>query len=244
MGFYGTVRRLGQVFGVDVSRYSKLRSDAFLVQQYLLQSVGCRTIFDVGGYKGDVAAQYRRLFPACDIYSFEPFPDSYSMLVRRFAGDVKVHPVNCAVSSITGVSSFYVNENPATNSVLATGQGHAVSSALTKKVIDVPVTSLDDFAVSHKLPAPDILKFDIQGNELNALRGAERMLSGEGPLLIYTEVLFERLYQNCGLFGDLVAFLSRHGYDLYSLYSLQHTPLGRLEFGDALFVSSRLMQEC
>ena len=145
------------------------------------------------------------------------------------------------MSSQSGESTFNVNQNPATNSLLATGQGYSAVKAVTDEQIQVPTVTLDEFVASRNLAAPEILKFDIQGNELNALRGAEQMLSGEGPLLIYSEVLFERLYQNCALFGDLAEFLADKGYELYNLYSLHHSPEGRLEYGDAVFVSRRLL---
>ena len=111
---------------------------------------------------------------------------------------------------------------------------------MTEKVITVPTLTLDQFCETHGLGAPQILKFDIQGYELEALRGADRMLKGDGPLLIYTEVLFAPLYVNCVQFVELAAFLQQYGYSLYNLYSLSHSPEGQLEYGDALFVSKRL----
>jgi FkbM family methyltransferase len=241
MGIYGQIKDVMQRFGCDIGHYKPLRSDPFAVQQHLLAGRSCRTIFDVGAYKGHVAATYHQLFPTADIYSFEPFPPSYELLAQRFGKHSKIHLVNCAVSSQSGESTFNVNQNPATNSLLATGQGYSAVKAVTDKQIQVPTVTLDEFVASRNLAAPEILKFDIQGNELNALRGAEQMLSGEGPLLIYTEVLFEQLYQNCARFGDLAEFLAGKSYDLYNLYSLHHSPEGRLEYGDAVFVSRRLL---
>lgn len=241
MGIYGQIKEVMQRFGCDVAHYKPLRSDPFAVQKHLLAGRPCRTIFDVGAYKGHVAATYHELFPTADIYSFEPFPPSYELLAQRFGKHAKVHLVNCAVSSQSGESTFHVNQNPATNSLLATGQGYSAVMAVTDKQIQVPTVTLDEFVASRNLAAPEILKFDIQGNELNALRGANKLLGDDGPLLIYTEVLFERLYQECAQFGDLQAFLAGKGYELYNLFSLHHSPDGRLEYGDAIFVSKRLL---
>jgi FkbM family methyltransferase len=241
MGIVGKAKGLLQRIGFDVARYKPLRSDAFAAQKQLLSGRNCRSIFDVGAYKGHVAAHYHELFPSADIYSFEPFPPSYNSLAQRFGGHAKIHLVNSAVSSQSGESTFHVNQNPATNSLLATGEGHSAMAAVTDKVIKVPTVTLDEFVASRNLAAPEVIKFDIQGNELNALQGAEQMLNAKGPLLIYTEVLFERLYQNCALFADLQEYLQGKGYVLYNLYSLHHTPAGRLDFGDALFVNEHLL---
>lgn len=226
--------------GCDVAHYRPLRSDPFLVQQHLLSGHTCQNIFDVGAYRGDVAACYARLFPAANIYSFEPYPPSYELLAHRFQQSPRVHLINSAVSSQSGESTFHVNRDASTNSLLATGEGFATATAVTTQQIKVRTITLDEFIASNRLPPPEILKFDIQGNELEALRGSGNMLSGNGPLLIYTEVLFEPLYENCAQFEDLTQFLGGKGYELYNLYSLHHDPDGRLEFGDALFVHKRL----
>jgi FkbM family methyltransferase len=232
-----------QALGCDVAHYRPVRSDPFVAQKQLLDGHACRTIFDVGAFRGEVTARYARLFPGADIYAFEPYPVSYESLVKRFQNNPRFHLVNGAVSSRSGESTFHVNQNPATNSLLPTGTGFAAASAITTKQITVPTLTLDDFRESRGLPSPEILKFDIQGNELEALRGAVRTLGENGPLLIYTEVLFESLYQNCALFGDLAGFLKSQGYELFNLYSLHHSPDGRLEFGDALFFHRRLRRE-
>ena len=232
-----TMRKLG----CDVAHYRPLRTDAFAVQKHLLSGHACRSIFDVGGFHGDVAQTYAEMFPQAEIYTFEPFPPSHEQLAARFRNNPRIHVVQGAVSSRSGESTFHVNVNPATNSLLATGQGAAVEgAAVTTEVISVPTLTLDEFCQSRELKAPEILKFDIQGNELEALRGANHVLQSNGPLLIYLEVLFERLYKNCALFCDIAGFLQEKGYELYNLYELQHSPEGRLEYGDALFVSKRL----
>jgi FkbM family methyltransferase len=242
MKLTGLVKETMRKFGCDVAHYRPLRSDAFAVQKHLLAGHTCRRIFDVGGYHGEVAATYAEMFPQAEVYTFEPFPPSHEQLAARFRNNPRVHVVQGAVSSRTGESKFHVNVHPATNSLLATGQGSAVTSgAVTTEVISVPTLTLDEFCQSRGLEVPEILKFDIQGNELEALRGATHILEANGPLLIYLEVLFERLYKNCALFGDIAGFLQEKGYELYNLYELQHSPEGRLEYGDALFVSKRLL---
>lgn len=222
--------------GCDVARYRPLRSDPFVVQEHLLAGHECRRIFDVGAYRGDVAARYAALFPAAEIYAFEPFPASYELLTNRFVNNARMHLINAAVSSESGESTFHVNQNPATNSLLPADHEPVV----TMKQITVPTLTLDDFRDSQGMESPEILKFDIQGNELKALQGAVRTLNDNGPLLIYTEVLFAPLYKNCALFSDLVNFLGDHGYRLFNLFSLHHAASGQLEFGDALFISNRL----
>jgi len=242
MKLAGFVKDTMRKFGCDVAHYRPLRSDAFAVQKHLLAGRACRRIFDVGGYHGEVAAIYAELFPTADIYTFEPFPPSHEQLVNRFRNTPRVHVVHGAVSSQSGESKFHVNQHASTNSLLETDEGWDTGNTKMTGVISVPTLTLDEFCKSRKIEPPEILKFDIQGNELEALRGATQILETNGPLLIYLEVLFEKLYKNCALFFDIAAFLREKGYSLYNLFDLQHSPEGRLIFADALFVSERLRQ--
>jgi len=87
----------------------------------------------------------------------------------------------------------------------------------------------------------DIFKLDIQGYELEALRGANHLLK-EIPL-VFTEVEFIPLYQNQPLFSDLEQFLRSCGFRLYNLYELWTHPDGQLTAGDALFINHRFYKD-
>jgi FkbM family methyltransferase len=234
------IKRAMAAVGCDVRRYRPVVSDPFVAQSILLNGQPCRIIFDVGAHHGDVTALYLRLFPEAEVYAFEPFPPAFEMLAERFRNHPRVHPIGAAVSSRSGEATLHVNRHSATNSLLPTHESYAVSEAVTEKEITVPTITLDEFRTERNLPRPDILKFDIQGNELEALRGAVQTLRDNGPAIIYSEVLFMPLYQGGALFGELSAFLEDLRYSLFNLYSLHCTTRGRLEFGDALFVNDQL----
>jgi hypothetical protein len=136
-----------------------------------------------------------------------------------------------------------VNGLPATNSLLprpTTGPRYFPVAGETKHTITVPTISLDDYRVKHQIEVPEILKMDIQGNELEALRGAEQTLATGGVLLVFTEVAFVPLYSGGVLFNELARYLADRGFSLFNLYELQSGHLGQLRFGDAIFVSSKL----
>ena len=99
--------------------------------------------------------------------------------------------------------------------------------------------SLDDLNISRC----DFMKLDIQGAELEVLKGAKKTLSNTLGLEI--EVEFVHLYTNQPLFGDLCAFLSTHNFELMDFTNIQrwgrhsiNERLGQAVFGDALFLKS------
>jgi FkbM family methyltransferase len=242
--WHGLERRLRQGFTARGGRQTFPR-DPFAAQSQLL--AGSRrsaiTIFDVGAHTGETARKYRARFPDATIYCFEPFPDSIAALERRFARDAGVHIVPQAVSQRVGRKTFYVNELAPTNSLLprpAAGRRYYPSTASPRTTIEVEVTTLDAFTAAHGISAIDILKFDIQGGELMALQGAEKLLRSGGIPLIYTEIMFVPHYQGGALFPELWSALAQFGYSFFDIYDLQRATNGQLRYGDALFVSQSL----
>jgi hypothetical protein len=74
----------------------------------------------------------------------------------------------------------------------------------------VSMTRLDDWARGRDLPAPVLLKLDVQGYEREVLDGAEHTLDAVGRLLV--EVSFHELYSGQALFDELHCLLTRKGF--------------------------------
>ena len=83
----------------------------------------------------------------------------------------------------------------------------------------------------------DLLKLDLQGYELEALKGCGSLL--ERIKIITTEIEFVALYDNQPLFGDIDVFLRAHGFRLLNLYELYTHPDGQLTAGDAVYLNSK-----
>ena len=241
------IRNLAHRAGCDIRRYRPLVSDPYVAQRELLRASPCSLIFDVGAFHGEAAAQYSQMFPAAQVYAFEPFPPSFDALATRFSDNRRIHVVNAAVSSRTGEATFHVNGLPETNSLLprpTSGHQYFPSVAATEKKINVPTTTLDEYRKKHNLPVPQILKMDIQGNELEALRGAEQTIASGEISLIFSEVTFVPHYEGGVLFHELSAHLAERGFTLLNLYEMHSASgVGQLRFGDAIFLSEKLRRD-
>jgi FkbM family methyltransferase len=160
------------------------------------------TIFDVGAHTGETVAKYKPLFPRSTIYSFEPFPESFEKLRKRFVSDSSVKPIPIAISDKAGIREFYVNQLSEANSLLprpTSGRRYYPMNAQTITKIEVPVTTIDGFCKEQSISEIHILKMDIQGGELMALQGATEYLSRGLIALIYTELLFVPHYEGGGI---------------------------------------------
>lgn len=197
------------------------------------------TVLDVGAYKGKTAEVYRAKFPNAEIYCFEPFPDSVAALQRKFSDDERVSIVPKAVAEESGRRTFYVNEYDATNSLLprpGSGKRYYPKKAGPKETVEVEVITLDEFAAANEIPTIDILKLDIQGGELMALRGAKDLLHSGDVTLIFTEIMFIAHYESAPLFHEIWSFLADFGYSLFEIYDIHRAKNGQIRYGDALLV--------
>jgi FkbM family methyltransferase len=237
------LQQLLNAMGVEIrllkSLHHQLR-EAYPEQKKILSGVPVKVIFDVGAYDGTTSMKYHSYFPEAKCYAFEPFPSSYNMLEKNAKLHKYITPVNTAVGDSSGSATFYINNEPMTNSLFAPAKTNTFVDDLThnKGKVEVNVITLDEFAAGKNIGAIDLLKIDVQGNELNVLKGAEQLLNNTRIKLIYCEVEFEALYENQPLFHEVCTFLYSKGYYLFGLYNLVHFKNGQISWGDAIFLPS------
>jgi len=87
---------------------------------------------------------------------------------------------------------------------------HKPAKAASFAVLPVPTIALDDYFTTTERVA--LLKIDVEGAELAVLRGAERILRNDGPLLVFE---CENRHLLHGHVGDVFAMLDDLGYEGY-----------------------------
>jgi len=138
-----------------------------------------RIALDVGANIGLFSHALSRLCPRVE--AFEPQPGCLESL-RAFAGTtggrVVVHPT--AVSDQDGVLTLHIPEADGTNSGLATFRATVAGQSGPVRALDVPVRRLDGFNFKNV----GFIKVDVEGHEIEVLRGAEETLRRERPVLM------------------------------------------------------------
>jgi FkbM family methyltransferase len=129
---------------------------------------------------------------------------------------------------------FNISSNSESSSLLELGT-HAQSYPTIHftEVIEVTTKSLDDIFIDNKIQAEKIfLNLDIQGAELEALKGAESLL--KNVHFIYTEVNREEVYKGCATVEELDTFLKHRGF-----VRVATRWIIRAGWGDALYMKKR-----
>jgi FkbM family methyltransferase len=194
------------------------------------------TILDLGANVGQFAVGMRTAIPDAFIHSFEPIPTVEEKLKEAFRGDQKFFAYKIALSDTETTAQFEINRSSASSSLLPLGEVHKQTYPDLKVVekIEVAVTTLDRWAADKRLVKPMLLKLDVQGNELAALRGAATVLAQADYVL--TEVNFASMYKGQPSFNELYQLLQSAGFQFIDLFpSKRDTKTLRCLFGDALF---------
>ena len=203
----------------------------------LLRPLSPQVIYDLGAHIGMWTVLAKSVFPSAVIHAFEPlewhclkFED-----LTRGLPDVTLHRI--ALGSTPSRRDMQVpNQGHSASLLPLTTAGRETYSLEHEQSVAVSVEQLDDFIHRYNLPAPNLMKLDIQGYELEALRGSSNALAGASAIL--TEVSFEAFYEGQCLFHELVGFLAEKHFHLVGLGAA--TPLGHpLSQADCLFVNER-----
>ncbi len=222
-------------FQYYLSNLLKINGDPFKDQQILNKQP--EVIFDCGANVGDITKIYTKLFPNAHIYAFEPFQDSFLKLKKRFTNETKVMVVNKAIAEFSKVNDFYVYEDTTCNSLFeASIERDSYGILKLKSKISVDAITLDEFCSNESINNIDILKMDIEGGELLALKGSRSLLEREKIKMIYTEVMFAHHFNKGVLFSQINDFLTGFGFSIYNIYNLKRAFDGQLRRADILFV--------
>ena len=195
------------------------------------------SIVDGGANKGRTVARFLEVFPGSTIRAYEPSRHLSRKLVKRFALQTGVLVRAVALGATAGVMTFNVLESQTCSSLLSpTGirEKHAGKPMGLARTESVEVVRLD----GEMRTAPDIIKLDLQGYELEALRGAEGLLHGVTAVLC--EVSFADLYQDQPLGGEVTGWMRERGFGLEGLYAPWFDGAGELISADALFFRNQV----
>jgi len=137
-------------------------------QQYFHPKVSPKqgdVIIDGGAFIGDTVQVFNDYLNSdCKIYSFEPSKNTFIKMTDVIKSEklINVFPIKAGLGKES--AELYMNSDED-----KIDPGCSISSIGTEKV---KVTTVDDFVLENGLNSIDLIKFDIEGFELDALKGA------------------------------------------------------------------------
>lgn len=174
-------------------------------------------ILEAGAHSGSNTVEMAEFWPHASIYAFEPVPGAFHELQERV----------CKLRDRVKTYREGLGPLPASMTMYLSGDGSAgscQSSSLLKptiqqttefsfvtfnQTIEIPVTTMDIWAEENRIDKVDFMWLDMQGYELEALRGADRLLRSVSA--VHMEISNIELYEKCPLYPEVKRWMRGRG---------------------------------
>lgn len=199
-------------------------------------SVDFATVVDVGANRGQFALVAARRFPNAALWCFEPLPSARAKLEAVLGSRPHVTVLGTALAATAGDHDMHVTRHDDSSSLHAISDRQVEEFPGTEEVSVMRVTTarLDELITPADIAAPALLKLDVQGSELEVLRGAGQLLD-EGFHTILVECSFVELYVGQSLATEVIALLDSQGWHLRGAYNVTYGSHGACLQADLLF---------
>ena len=150
--------------------------------------------YDVGGYRGYISG-VMALAGATKVVVFEPLPANLHAIKRlqNLNPQFGIELLPFALGNVRGSMRFKVLPDPSMGKVFTSSFQSDVASVYE---IEVAMRRLDDLVTQGVIPKPNVIKIDVEGAELEVLKGANDVLMERRPL-IFLEAHSNALEQAC-----------------------------------------------
>jgi len=203
------------------------------------------TLVDVGANEGDFIRAVHKLASPAAVIAFEPLPTLAPILASLLEKIPNGWLKGVAVGAAPGELRLKCTANARLSSFLEPRHGieqsYEPGDYKVSDSINVPVVRLDDEIPSNTRIG--LLKIDVQGYELEALRGARQTLSHTEALLL--EINYVSHYEGAASFEEVQQFLHAAGFRLYGV-SAPYVDNERPLWADAMYVPANtgIKQPC
>mgnify|MGYP001590521232 CR=1 FL=1 len=178
-------------------------------------------VFDIGANVGVWTVLLSRTCPSAKIHSFEPAPDTYKLLERNVLINQCLNVVanNIAASDNDGVVAFEVpNGVSIYGRVRPEKQGQDDCGRFAHSdMYEVKCARLSDYCEKHDIEQIDFMKIDVEGFELQVLRGMEEFFMNKKVGAIYIETMKENHIRMASSYREFLDFFGKVGYKIYTL---------------------------
>jgi FkbM family methyltransferase len=201
-----------------------------------LSGNGVVDVVDVGANCGQFSLLCRHWLPESTIYAFEPLRQPAERFGKLFAKDPHTRLIQAAIGAESAEVEMHVSRAMDSSSLLPIGPTQSAIFPGTEEshLERVRVAPLDAFVERGLLSVRSLLKIDVQGYELEVLRGCERLLDRFSA--VYVECSFVELYEGQALAHEVVDWLHERGFYMARIGLVTFDQNGLSVQGDFLFL--------
>lgn len=224
-------RFLVKIFGVKITR---ARPTFDLARKSLIINNDISLVIDGGANRGPWATAVINDFPEIKVLSIEPVVSAYNELDVVASSNQKWEVLNVALSDHSGTAMINVANNGEQSSSLLNPGSHLdyYPSVEFTGMQDTKLTTLDSLDIQKSETV--YLKLDLQGHELNALKGGIQLLQQVN--VIELEMSTVEMYLGQSTFLEVANFLNELGFKVFTFADAFRSVNGQTTYIDVLFV--------
>ena len=209
----------------------------FVLGDMRARGLNPKFILDIGANSGSWTRMAKKIFPEAGFLMVEPQPEKRAVLDSLCSEYEDVSWVEAGAGATGGALIQTIWEDLAGSSFLPEVRQEFLASG---KQREVKIITIDSLLRDKSVKIPELVKLDIQGFELEALRGAESLF-GKTEVFILETSLY-RFMNGQPLIREVISFMADRDYEIYDFAGFLRRPLdGALGQADVVFVRSKGM---
>lgn len=203
------------------------------IEHDILFKKDIKTLVDIGANRGQFSLA--ALSDFIKIYAFEPLPKPSRIFMEIFKNNTNVKFFEYAIGDFNGEVEMHVSQKDDSSSILEIASLQTEHFPGTEEVglQKINVAPLKNFISPEEILSPSMIKLDVQGFELEALKGCFEFF--EYFDYIYCECSFIKLYKDQSLASDIITYLKSYDYHISGIYNMQYDHSGNSIQADIFF---------
>lgn len=196
----------------EYARHRNLGGEGTIIEDLLLELESDEVVYDIGANVGTYTCFLSERLQPNQVVAFEPHPSNLASLRSNLdLNNTDAIIIERALSDTNGTSELKIASK-------YQGEGkHSLAIESDKDSITIELAAGDKLIESGEIPAPTVLKIDVEGAEYQVLQGLEKTLQSDPCRLIYVEAHPELLSDYNSSMKEIETLLESFNYNIITL---------------------------
>lgn len=174
----------------------------------LIKDLKFETILDIGSNKGQFILLVEKFFKNKTIYSFEPISEILDKQKKFFRYKKNITFFNIGIGEKSQKKKFYITNRKDSSSFLKVDKNINKNKDYNiKEQREIQIKPLDEIMINANLISPILIKIDVQGYELEVLKGSTCLLKKVKYIII--EISKKEIYLGQPIANEVIEYLHK-----------------------------------